>query len=71
MIFSNRFGYVAAKRQDVYEWWIEKDIEGNGRGLFSGTTLSFALRDWGILQMAVRLVGLRAENWVRDLTNMK
>jgi hypothetical protein len=53
-------------------WLIGKDMEGSGRGLIWGTIVAFAWRDWGKpSKTSVRIAGLRADIWIRDLQNMK
>jgi hypothetical protein len=48
------------------------DWKGCGRNLIYGITQEFAWRDWGKLRKTyVRVAGLRAEIWTRDIKNTK
>jgi hypothetical protein len=56
----------------ISECWIGKDIEGSGHGLIYGTSPAFAWRDWEKKQKSsVRIAGLWAKIWNRDLLNTK
>jgi hypothetical protein len=47
-------------------------MEESGRGPTEGTTLAFAWRDWGKPRKnSVRIAGLQAEIWTRDLPHTK
>jgi hypothetical protein len=61
---------TASNKRVANEWWNGKDLEGNGRGL--GTITELAWRNWGTPRSpSVRIAGLRAEIWTRDLPNRK
>jgi hypothetical protein len=60
----------------MIKWLMNNELEGILKRRQSwpnlGTTLSFAWRFWGkLLQTSVRIAGLEASIWTRDLSNMK
>jgi hypothetical protein len=55
----------------ISEQWIAKDVEGNGRGVISGTSQEFAWRDWRQPRKICQDTGLQAKLWTRDIPNMK
>jgi hypothetical protein len=56
----------------ICELWFGKNVKGSGRGLFEGAVPEFTWRDRGELQnTSVRISGLWAEIWTRDLPKAK
>ena len=43
----SRSGYIASKCRMISDWWIGRDVEGNCRGLTSGSIPTFAWNDCG------------------------
>jgi hypothetical protein len=61
--FLNWVSYIVlnAKWKDTYEWKIEKDVEGNDRGLYQNRFLALAYRDWRKLRnISFQTAGLEA-----------
>jgi hypothetical protein len=54
----------------IREWWIGKDLEGSGRGLILRNLPGIRLEGLRKPQK-LRIAGLRADIWTRDLPNTK
>jgi hypothetical protein len=63
---------MASNDRMISEYWIEKDMEGNGCGLIEVTIPAFAWGNWGkARKSSVSITDLRAEILIRDLPNTK
>jgi hypothetical protein len=55
----------------ISEWWIGKDMERSGRGLFEVLSRHFPGGTEENNEISVTRAGILAEIWTRDLPNTK